>query len=555
VSARERTDTRRPHAARGRWRPGGAARRLPDTFAVPAVAAVLLAVALEVVGVLGVGAGLLPVPTTVAPALVAVAPIYLQNIPVTLGEAALGYALGNGLALLLALLAVGWAPLRALVYQSGLILYALPWVVVSPLAVVYLGNGMAPRALLATVACVFPTLTNTLRGLRAAPPGAREVFRLYGASGPERLRRLVLPYALPDIFTALRFTVGIAFVAALVSEWSGGASGVGTLMLYQMYRGATTELWATITLVGATTGLLFALIALLDRLALPWVRHVGAPGAPTTPHASGTDARAQQGAWHWVRARRALWTPLGTAAILAGVLVLAWSEAIALWRIPAYQMPTPGSVGDVLVHQPDVYRDDLTTTIGETVAGFLLGSALGYALALLFMLSRRLALVSFPVAIAFQAVPVVALVPLITLLLGHGTAAILCVVVLVTFFPTLLGVGRGLDALGPGPRDLFRLAGASRWETVRHLAIPASLPALFGSLRIGATAAVFGATAGEWLAGSRGLGIAMVKAAVSIDLTTLWADALLTVGLSLLLVALVVGVGRAALARSGRAAD
>ena len=391
-------------------------------------------------------------------------------------------------------------------------------------------------------------MTGAIRGLRAAPPGARALFRLYGASGRERLLRLTIPYALPDIFTGLRFTVGIAFVAALVSEWSGGTVGAGTLLLNQLYQGQTTDMWATLLLIGATTGLLFALIALIDRLALPWMGHVGASDALVAPSGAGDIAARARGRLGRLLARPDLWVPVGTAALLVGGLVAAWAGAIALWRLPAYQVPTPASVGDVLLHQTEVYRDDLAETVVETLTGFLLGSGLGYALALLFVISRRTALVSFPVAIAFQAVPVTALVPLITLLLGHGEAAILCIVVLVTFFPVLLGVGRGLDGLAPGLRDLFRLAGANRWETVRHLALPASVPYLFGGLRIGATGAVFGATAGEWLAGSRGLGFAMVKAAAAIDLTTLWADALLAVGLALVLSAVVAALEQGALA-------
>jgi NitT/TauT family transport system permease protein len=128
---------------------------------------------------------------------------------------------------------------------------------------------------------------------------------------------------------------------------------------------------------------------------------------------------------------------------------------------------------------------------------------------------------------------------LLTLLFGHGSAAIQYITVLVTFFPTLLNVGRALATISPGMRDLFALAGARRWETIRYLAVPATLPALFVGLRIGATAAVFGATEGEWPAGSQGLGLAMVKAAVSIDLTTLWTDAILKVVLTPLLTGLV----------------
>ena len=271
MTAGNRAGVPRALAGKHPWRPRTLWRRPPDTVVVPTVAFLALAVLCEVlVSGLHAGAGLLPAPSRVLPALVAVLPSYVQNMAVTLGEAGLGYLIGNGLALVLAIVASGWAPLRSLVYQLGLILYTVPFVVLAPLLVVLFGNGTVPRVIIATLACFFPTLTSAIRGLLATPRSSRELFRLYGASGPERLWRLIVPYALPYIFIGLKFAVGAAFLGALVSEWAGAQRGIGTLLLYEMFGGQTARVWATMLLIGVTTGALFALSSLFERLAVPW---------------------------------------------------------------------------------------------------------------------------------------------------------------------------------------------------------------------------------------------------------------------------------------------
>jgi NitT/TauT family transport system permease protein len=168
-----------------------------------------------------------------------------------------------------AIVVSGWAPLRSLVYQLGLILYTMPFVVIAPVLVVFFGNGTVPRVIIATLACFFPTLTSAIRGLLATPRSSCELFRLYGASGPERLWLLIVPYALPYIFSGLKFAVGAAFLGALVSEWAGAQRGIGTLLLFEMFSEQTARVWATMLLIGATTGALFALRSLFECLAVP----------------------------------------------------------------------------------------------------------------------------------------------------------------------------------------------------------------------------------------------------------------------------------------------
>src|SRR5581483_9209635 len=108
------------------------------------------------------------------------------------------------------------------------------------------------------------------------------------------------------------------------------------------------DIWASLLLIGLTSGSLFALIALLDRLAVPWIGHVTVV-EPT----SGVGGLTTGGRRRVIQ--RALLLPLGGAALLIGGLILCWAGAIAYWHLPAYQIPTPRSVGDAMAHHPETY--------------------------------------------------------------------------------------------------------------------------------------------------------------------------------------------------------
>jgi NitT/TauT family transport system permease protein len=253
-----------------------ARRRVPDQIAIPGLTLVLVLILFELlVRGFHAGRGLIPAPSDVVPALVHdVFPQYVQNIPTTLGTAAIGYALGNGLAITLALSIFSVPPLRALIYEIGLLLYALPFIAIMPVLEVVLGTGAEPRIIVVTLACFFPTLTSSIKGLLATPRPTRVLFTLYGASGIEQLRYMIVPYALPYIFVGLKLTVGFAFLTALISEWIGANSGIGNLLLYDMFADRTAQVWAVALLASATTGLLFGIMTIIERLVLPWSKHV-----------------------------------------------------------------------------------------------------------------------------------------------------------------------------------------------------------------------------------------------------------------------------------------
>jgi NitT/TauT family transport system permease protein len=141
-----------------------------------------------------------------------------------------------------------------------------------------------------------------------------------------------------------------------------------------------------------------------------------------------------------------------------------------------------------------------------TAAGLVLGvstaTVLGYLLAKSHTFERLLS----PYIVASQSVPVVAIAPLLIIWFGPGLSSKVLICALIVFFPVLVNTIVGLRSVPEELRDLMRSLQATRWQTMRYLEIPASLPVFLGGLRIGATLSVIGAVVGEFVGADRGLG-------------------------------------------------
>lgn len=197
----------------------------------------------------------------------------------------------------------------------------------------------------------------------------------------------------------------------------------------------------------------------------------------------------------------------GAVAGVAGFLGL-WGALVALLRYPPFILPGPGRVwARFLAAAGDGslwYHTSLT--LFEIFAGLLLGvstaTLLGYLIAKSPTLDRLLS----PYIVAAQAVPIVALAPLLVIWFGFGSMSKILVCALTLFLPVLINTAVGIRSVDRNLRELMRSLGASRWQTFRMLEVPAALPVLLGGLKIGATLSVIGAVVGEFVGADRGLG-------------------------------------------------
>ncbi|WP_047309507.1 ABC transporter permease [Rhodopseudomonas palustris] len=205
--------------------------------------------------------------------------------------------------------------------------------------------------------------------------------------------------------------------------------------------------------------------------------------------------------------------PLGARAGLRVVLpvivllaaIVAWDLVVRLNQIPPYVLPGPLLVASTLIQDWQVLFGSLLTTLRTTLEGFVAAAAGGIALGLLFNQSRLLEFSLFPYAVVLQVTPVIAIAPLLLIYLPQETAVIVCAWI-VAFFPVLSNTTLGLNSVDRNLAGLFRLYGASRWQTLLRLKLPAALPYILGGLRIAGGLSLIGAVVAEIAAGSAGAG-------------------------------------------------
>jgi putative hydroxymethylpyrimidine transport system permease protein len=259
-------------------------------------------------------------------------------------------------------------------------------------------------------------------------------------------------------------------------------------------------------------------------------------GAPTRERARRQTAPRGLGAWSWL-------LPLGLLTLLA----LGWQGYVRLTDQPRWFMPAPSDVAFELLRSRALLWHHTWTTLQEVLVGFALAFVLGVLLAVVIAASRVLERALFPLLIATQAVPIIALAPVLLIWFGYGMTPKVIVVVLTCFFPIAVSMVDGLRAADPDALALLRSMGASRAQLLRLVRVPAALPSLFSGLRIAAAIAVIGAIVGEWVGASSGLGYLMTRSAAKFQTPRLYAAVFIAAALGVGLFALVSVIERVAL--------
>ncbi len=196
---------------------------------------------------------------------------------------------------------------------------------------------------------------------------------------------------------------------------------------------------------------------------------------------------------------------------LLGLLIVWWA-GVKGSNVPSYLLPDPQSVGIALWHQRDLLFWSTVTTLSETMLGLLIGTLLGALCALAMVFSPLLQRWLMPLLLLSQAIPVFALAPLLVLWFGFGMASKVVMAVVVIFFPITAAFSDGLRRTDIGWLDLARTMNASPASMLRHVRLPAALPAFASGLRVATAIAPIGAVVGEWVGASAGLGYVMLSA-------------------------------------------
>ena len=194
------------------------------------------------------------------------------------------------------------------------------------------------------------------------------------------------------------------------------------------------------------------------------------------------------------------------AALL--IFLAAWQILVWLMSLPAFILPAPAQVGERFLRalaDGTLVRHTAATLL-EVLSGLASGVFFATLLGYLLAKSRLLENVLQPFLVASQAVPTVAIAPLLVIWFGPGIFSKVLICSLIVFFPVLVNTVVGLRAVPENLHDLMRSLHANRYQTLRLLELPAALPVLLGGLRIGATLSVIGAVVGELVGADRGLG-------------------------------------------------
>lgn len=189
-------------------------------------------------------------------------------------------------------------------------------------------------------------------------------------------------------------------------------------------------------------------------------------------------------------------------AITLAVFLLGWEAFVRVRRVPAYLLPPPSAVWEVLRHPATggpLWRA-VWVTGQAALAGFGLSAAGGVLLAVLLSASRWGQRAFYPYAVFFQTVPIIAMAPLLVVWLGYGIKPVIASAFIVAIFPVIANTLTGLLSVDPALRDLFRLYGAGPLATLVKLKLPAALPHVLTGLRIAAGLAVIGTIVGEFIA-------------------------------------------------------
>ncbi len=229
---------------------------------------------------------------------------------------------------------------------------------------------------------------------------------------------------------------------------------------------------------------------------------------------------ADRPVWYATRLGQALLT----IAIFAAIILI-WDLYVRLLGLSALVLPTPYQVWLSLVENTLSGRliDHMWVTLSEVLLGFLLGSVVGVALGMLTAQSPLMRIIIGPYILASQAMPKLALAPIIVIWLGFGIAPKVVITALICFFPLLENTIIGLTSTDPHQVELFQVLTASRWQSFIKLRVPNALPVIFAGLRVAITLAVVGAVVGEYVGANRGLGALVIAAQGSFDTPLMFA--------------------------------
>jgi len=206
-------------------------------------------------------------------------------------------------------------------------------------------------------------------------------------------------------------------------------------------------------------------------------------------------------------ARRYL-APIAVIVVLIGLWEVAarWDWIANALSIEDFLVPAPSDIARSLWEDRSLLLDDTWVTLREVLLGFLCALAAGLAFAIVLHLSETLRRAFYPLLVASQTIPPVAIAPILVVWFGFGLGPKVLLIALVCFFPVTVNTLDGLRSVDPQLITMMRTLGAGRWQILGRVELPSALPYFFSGTKIAIAVAVIGAVFAEWAGASSGLG-------------------------------------------------
>lgn len=209
---------------------------------------------------------------------------------------------------------------------------------------------------------------------------------------------------------------------------------------------------------------------------------------------------------------------LGAAIILA-----VWHYYVVLFHVSPVVLPTPLQIAATMTSQTQTLLSESWVTLLECIYGFVLAIVIGIPIAVIMTYSRLMNQMFYPLLVASQSIPKIALAPILLIWFGTGIQSKLAMGFVIAFFPVVVDTATGLRSTSPELLELARSLQCSRLQTFFKIQLPSALPSVFSGAKIAVTLAVIGAVIGEFIGSNEGLGNLLLTANSQLNTPLAWA--------------------------------
>ena len=209
--------------------------------------------------------------------------------------------------------------------------------------------------------------------------------------------------------------------------------------------------------------------------------------------------------------------------LLTVALLLVWEGTCRIFTIDPFVLPMPSAIWDALLEYRGPIWDHAQQTFWTTMVGFAVAVVVGIVLGSLLGSSQLIYRACYPLLVGFNSIPKAAFVPILVVWFGIGSLPAIITAFLISFFPIVVNVATGLATLEPELEDVLRALGATRFEILRKVGLPRSMPFFFASLKVAITLAFVGTVVSEISASNAGIGYLMMSASSSLKTALMFA--------------------------------